>query len=38
LEQAVKELAEKRKVDALAVRLYLKDTNLPFTMTPSVLF
>ena len=29
LEQAVKELAKKRKVDALAVRLYLKDTNLP---------
>jgi hypothetical protein len=32
LEQAVKELAEKRKVDALAVRLYLKDTNLPYAI------
>jgi len=32
LEQAVKELAKKRKVDALAVRLYLKDTNLPYAI------
>jgi len=32
LEQAVKELAEKRKVDALAVRLYLKNTNLPYAI------
>ena len=32
LEQAVKELAKKRNVDALAVRLYLKDTNLPYAI------
>lgn len=32
LEQAVKELAKKRDVDALAVRLYLKDTNLPYAI------
>lgn len=32
LEQAVKELAKKREVDALAVRLYLKDTNLPYAI------
>ena len=32
MEQAVKELAKKRNVDALAVRLYLKDTNLPYAI------
>ena len=32
LEIAVKELAKKREVDALAVRLYLKDTNLPYAI------
>jgi len=32
LEQAVNELAKKREVDALAVRLYLKDTNLPYAI------
>lgn len=32
LEQAVKELAKKREVDALAVRLYLKDINLPYAI------
>ena len=32
LEQSVKELAKKREVDALAVRLYLKDTNLPYAI------
>jgi hypothetical protein len=32
LEQAVKELVKKREVDALAVRLYLKDTNLPYAI------
>ena len=32
LYQAVKDLTEKRKVDALVVRLYLIDTNLPYAM------
>jgi hypothetical protein len=32
LEQAVKDLGKKREVDALAVRLYLKDTNLPYAI------
>ena len=32
LAQAVKELAKKRYVDALAVRLYLKDTDLPYAI------
>jgi hypothetical protein len=32
LEQAVKDLAKKREVDALAVRLYLKDTNLLYAI------
>ena len=30
LEQAVRELARKREVDALVVFLYLRDTNLPY--------
>lgn len=32
LEQAVKELAKKREVDALWVALYLKDTKLPYAI------
>jgi hypothetical protein len=32
LEQAVKDLSKKREVDALAVRLYLNDTNLPYAI------
>ena len=32
LYQAVKDLAKKREVDALVVRLYLPDTNLPYAM------
>lgn len=32
LELAVKELGKKREVDALTVRLYLKDTNLPYAI------
>ena len=32
LEQAVKELAEKREVDALWVNLYLKDTSSPYAI------
>ena len=32
LEYAVKEFAKKREVDALSVRLFLKDTNLPYAI------